>query len=401
MIDPEDLTVSDEPSPRGPGRQLAAARERAGISLEAMAETLHLAPAQLEAVEHDDHDRLPPPTFVRGYLRAYARELGLDPAAIVAAYDDSGVAVHDPELRATTPAAAVATGHGTVIGMVLMLVVAGGGAGAWWFQHRPLTETPGPDSLAQRSAPATADGQGENDPTGDSQAPEAVATAGQAVDKAPETATAGDGSSGVAGAASEAGEGTAAETETVAADAATAGGATPNSAATPGGDELQAIADAGSGTEPSGAADDEPTAVDIAATGDVASTSAAGADDSAPDAQAAADEADDDAGASAVTSSPEAAITAAAATGPDTLVLEFADRSWIEIYDDRGRELVYSLYLGSSPVTVRGWAPFEVFLGNSPAVRVRFNGAPIEKAAFTRSDNTGRFLVDADGARRR
>ncbi len=78
-----------------------------------------------------------------------------------------------------------------------------------------------------------------------------------------------------------------------------------------------------------------------------------------------------------------------------------AGRSWIEVYDGRGRQLVYTLYTGDAPLRLRGWAPFDVFLGNSPDVRIRYEGEAVTKSAFTRSDETARFLVDADGARRR
>ncbi|MDZ7749818.1 MAG: DUF4115 domain-containing protein [Halofilum sp. (in: g-proteobacteria)] len=87
--------------------------------------------------------------------------------------------------------------------------------------------------------------------------------------------------------------------------------------------------------------------------------------------------------------------------GRTCVELRLDGRSWIEVTDARGRELVYTLYTGSEPLQLRGWAPFDVFLGNSPAVEVRFGGEAVEKSAFTRSDNTARFLVDGRGARRR
>ncbi len=67
------------------GAQLRAAREAAGWSQEAVAQQLKLAPRQVRAIEEDDYARLPGRTFVRGFVRNYARLLRLDPGAVIAA----------------------------------------------------------------------------------------------------------------------------------------------------------------------------------------------------------------------------------------------------------------------------------------------------------------------------
>jgi len=67
------------------GAQLRAAREAAGWSQETVAQQLKLAPRQVRAIEEDDYARLPGRTFVRGFVRNYARLLRLDPAGVIAA----------------------------------------------------------------------------------------------------------------------------------------------------------------------------------------------------------------------------------------------------------------------------------------------------------------------------
>jgi cytoskeleton protein RodZ len=67
------------------GAQLRAAREAAGWSQEAVAQQLKLAPRQVRAIEEDDYARLPGRTFVRGFVRNYARLVRLDPSAVMAA----------------------------------------------------------------------------------------------------------------------------------------------------------------------------------------------------------------------------------------------------------------------------------------------------------------------------
>ena len=56
--------------------------------------------AILEAIENDDVDRLPPPIFTRGFVKAYAREVGLDPQEAAALYVPPGApGGHAPQAR--------------------------------------------------------------------------------------------------------------------------------------------------------------------------------------------------------------------------------------------------------------------------------------------------------------
>ncbi|MBU6485765.1 MAG: helix-turn-helix domain-containing protein [Betaproteobacteria bacterium] len=66
------------------GAALRAAREAAGLPLDAIAQQLKLAPRQVRALEDDDYQHLPGRTFVRGFARNYARFLHLDPDAVLA-----------------------------------------------------------------------------------------------------------------------------------------------------------------------------------------------------------------------------------------------------------------------------------------------------------------------------
>ena len=60
------------------GQELAFAREEKGMSQEQIADILNLTLANVIALENDDYESLPSWTYVSGYLRAYARLLGLD-----------------------------------------------------------------------------------------------------------------------------------------------------------------------------------------------------------------------------------------------------------------------------------------------------------------------------------
>lgn len=62
-----------------PGVLLREARERAGLSQDDIAGKLKLAPRQIAAIEVGDWNALPERTFTRGFMRSYARIVGLDP----------------------------------------------------------------------------------------------------------------------------------------------------------------------------------------------------------------------------------------------------------------------------------------------------------------------------------
>ena len=65
-----------------PGEMLREARERAGLSQDEIAGKLKLAPRQIAAIEAGDWNSLPERTFTRGFMRSYARIVGLDPAIV-------------------------------------------------------------------------------------------------------------------------------------------------------------------------------------------------------------------------------------------------------------------------------------------------------------------------------
>lgn len=70
-----------------PGANLRNIREERGLSLEFIAQTLHLRVQLIEDIEHDAFEKMPHAVFVKGYLRAYARLLDIDAAPLIQAYE--------------------------------------------------------------------------------------------------------------------------------------------------------------------------------------------------------------------------------------------------------------------------------------------------------------------------
>lgn len=71
------------PSLRSPGASLSAARNEIGLSVADVARSLRLSVRQIEAIEADDFDKLPGKTFLRGFLRNYAKLLNIDPEPLL------------------------------------------------------------------------------------------------------------------------------------------------------------------------------------------------------------------------------------------------------------------------------------------------------------------------------
>ncbi len=87
-----------------PGALLARARESKGLSQEYVAGKLHLRKRVIELLELDQYDDMPQAVFVQGYLRAYAKLLGLSPTSYLEQYNllrgpekQSGCLLHQKE----------------------------------------------------------------------------------------------------------------------------------------------------------------------------------------------------------------------------------------------------------------------------------------------------------------
>lgn len=73
--------------PHNPGKVLRHARESQGLTLSGVSVQLNLPERLLAFVEAGDFSQLPGHTFARGYVRSYAKLLGLDQAQLVQDFD--------------------------------------------------------------------------------------------------------------------------------------------------------------------------------------------------------------------------------------------------------------------------------------------------------------------------
>ena len=118
--------------PGQPGESVRATRLAREVDIEVLAQRTRFSRRILEDVEANRFDQMPP-AYVRGYLRAIARELDCDPGTWITAYENLGYA--EPVLKATVqgkPNAPKGGRRGRAKYVVVSLVLASGlGLGLW------------------------------------------------------------------------------------------------------------------------------------------------------------------------------------------------------------------------------------------------------------------------------
>lgn len=87
-----------------PGAVLRSARERRGMSIQDVAQSLRLDAMKIEALEADHFDALPHErAYLYGYLRSYARLVGLPDETVIGAYERMiGTALPPPPLSGSS-----------------------------------------------------------------------------------------------------------------------------------------------------------------------------------------------------------------------------------------------------------------------------------------------------------
>jgi len=301
-----------------PGATLAAQREAMGWSIEQVAEQLKLAVRQVVAIEAGDYAALPSPAVTRGFVRAYAKILRLDPAPLVAMVKMDEPAPMEADNGAVRRERPTSFSHSRYpthgkrsslpLGWIAAVIVVAAAAGAAW--NFGLIKLPGSD------APTTGDALPETP-----------------VEHAPGNAA---GSTGPA--AGEGVQNPAVPLISVPAPADTSGAA------------------------PAGQAPATPAGVTPPTTTPAAAPAA-----NAP--------------AAAVTAPAVPAVTAptaaAPAAGANTLVLSIREDSWIEVRPQGGKALISRLVKAGSTETVEVPGTATLVVGNPGGVSATLRGAAV------------------------
>jgi len=132
------------------GETLQRARLARGVTLQEAERTTRISHRYLEALENENFGLLPAPVYARGFLRTYARYLGLEPADLLPLFPVGylDVPLLQPMPKVTTPrtwpgSGLLATG---VVAVLLIVVVGlyaiGGSEGSSQPPFGPQTQSP-------------------------------------------------------------------------------------------------------------------------------------------------------------------------------------------------------------------------------------------------------------------
>lgn len=88
-LDPDEPTGTPEERLAAFGRWLKRERELRGLTRDEVGRAIKLAPGVVEALESGEEARIPPRTYVVGYLRGYAAAVGLDPDEVVLRFEEA------------------------------------------------------------------------------------------------------------------------------------------------------------------------------------------------------------------------------------------------------------------------------------------------------------------------
>jgi cytoskeleton protein RodZ len=321
-----------------PGETLRQARESNGWSLAEVALKLNLTVNSLSNLEAGAFDKLPGHTFARGYIRAYAKLLGMDQAVLVQQFDQStgtdskGSNVHSLG-RIEEP---VRVSH-TILRIVsLLLLIAVIGGGFVWWQDQTSLRTKDLTSLSPEHVEVEgADGTTQIHPL-DEPEDQAVAQ-GQT-------------------------------------EGATTLALPPADASAPAPAEAQAAAPAPAPAAPA------PTAPAHSAAPVVAAPATPAPAAPAPVVTA------------PVAPSAPAPATTAPVAGQGQVQLQFTADCWTQVTDGTGKVLLSGLKRKGDSVSVSGKPPFAVRLGFARGAQVSYNGQPVDVAPFT-SGETARLKL--------
>ena len=315
------------------GVRLRNAREQLGLSQQAVAERLCLKVSTVRDIEEDKAPADLASTFLRGYIRSYARLVHIPEEELLPGL----------EKQAPLRAAKVAPMQSFSLGkrrkkrdgwlmsftwLVLFVVV--GLTGAWWWQNHKAQQEEITTMADQSSAELNQAGNGNAQSV-------PLSTDGAASSSEPQTAA----------------------TDAPATDAAQTPAATADTPAPQAQDQNAVVA---------------PSQANV---------------DAAPAATAPANN-------TAASLPTGQAGTMTPAADPNALVMNFSADCWLEVTDATGKKLFSGLQRKDGTLNLTGQAPYKLKIGAPAAVQIQYQGKPVDLSRFIRTNQVARLTVNAE-----
>lgn len=323
--------TQDNSAVNSTGQRLRSAREQMGLTQQNVAERLCLKLSTVRDLEEDKSPADLASTFLRGYIRSYARLVHVPEDELLPM-----MAKHSPVRAAKVePMQSFSLGKRRkkrdgwlMIFTWLVLFVVVGLTGAWWWQNHKAAQD---DlvSMADQNAGTSGDNS-QSIPLGDS-----------SNDNTPA-------------------DNSAAQSVPADASAQTPSASAPAAASAPAGTQAPAN---------NAAASSQPVAV---------SPSQAPVDNTA----------------NSQMPTGSAGVSAPAADG-NALVMSFDKDCWLEVADATGKKLFSGMQRSGGKLSLAGKAPYRLKIGAPGAVQIQYQGQPVDLSRFIRTNQVARLTVGA------
>ena len=335
----------------GPGRLLHEARLGLRLAPEDVAQILHLSSKQIVALEQDDFNNLPGPTYVRGYLRNYAQLLGLSPEKVLESYSSLTIPSKPISLPQSAPSPQITSSDRLIKAATLgVAAIVLGLVYLWWRSQEEAPTTPTSPPAVASQAPVI-EAPAPSSPPENVSVPHATGTS-----VATNSAT----SPAVTEPALQSVTGNTIRTTNITAPAAPV--TTANSAPSNGHATVSGMFGSAAPSEP------------------IKQTSTA----TPPRTDRALER-------------TRQAADIPAGVPRSRMVLRAVQESWVDVRDARDNKLLYENVPAGRSIAIEGVAPFSVFLGNAEGVRVEFNGQNFDIGRYKRGQ-VARFTLGDEKA---
>lgn len=334
-----------------PGETLRKVRESRNLALNDVAVQLNLTAQALRNVEAGAFDQLPGHTFARGYIRAYAKLMGMDPSRLVSDFDQyTGTDANGSSVASLARIEEPARVSQSLVKVFSIVALAAlGGAGFFWWQGETARLGAGSaNAPIEHVEVEAADGTTEIHPLDE---PEDQAVAEAQVETPVADVPPVIDPAAVVEAPSSAEANPAAPAESLAQPAPV----------------VPAVPQVPATAQPQAPATAAPQAAEPAISAQIPAQTAPAVEPATP-------------------AAPVASAPVAAAAGEALVNLQFTADCWTQLTDASGKVLLSALKRRGDSVELVGKAPLELRLGYARGAVVLVNGQAVDVASFTHGE---------------
>lgn len=321
-----------------PGERLREARERLGFTQQTIAERLCLKISTVRDIEGGTTPADLAPTFLRGYIRSYAKLVHLPEDELLPIVDKQAI----PKTISVSPMQSFSLKKSrkkrdgwlmTITWLVVLVVL--GLTGAWWWQNHQAQQAE-INSMVDHASSMQAQTEGQPVPLMDNSASQ----------------------------------------ETVAQNSAAAPASTPV--------DLSATVTATPSTPSSSVSATTPSPVSSSPSPSQANTAqhqTAG---------------NGLLGAGAVAPATGTVTESNPVSAAHALVMTFTADCWLEVTDASGKKLFSGMQRNGGTLNLDGQSPYKLKIGAPAAVQIQFQGKPVDLSRFVRSNQVARLTLTAE-----